>query len=164
MYYHIPGVIIMYNEAYFASIKRQTRLRVLLGTALMALFLAAVIVFTVKRMQIPQLITAGIGFIVVYFVWYFKVMPYTKYNRFMKELKSGRTRTGVFNYTDISSETRMYDGVEVWDLEMNEGPEEEDRRLFVFDADMEKPAFKEGDRVEITSFGRFVTEYKVLGN
>lgn len=154
----------MYNETYFAKIKKQTAMRVWLGLGMIALLLAAVIFFDVKRMQVPMLVIAGIGFAAVYFVWYFKIMPYTKYNRFMKELKNGRTRTGVYNFADISSETRMYDGVEVWDLEMNEGPEEEDKRLFVADADMGKPAFKEGDRVEITSFGRFITEYKVLGN
>ena len=152
----------MYNEAYFAKIKKQTRIRVYLGLALIAVFLAGVIVFTVLRMQVPQLVVAGVGFIVVYFLWYFKISPWTRYNRFMKELRSGRTRTGVFNYEEISSETRMYDGVEVWDVQMNEGDAEEDKRLFVFDADMPKPVFKAGDKVEIISFGRFVTEYKVV--
>lgn len=152
----------MYTEAYFAKIKKQTRIRVFLGLALIAVFLAGVIVFTVLRMQVPQLAVAGVGFIVVYFLWYFKISPWTRYNRFMKELRSGRTRTGVFTYEETASETRMYDGVEVWDVQMNEGDAEEDKRLFVFDADMPKPVFKAGDKVEITSFGRFVTEYKVI--
>ena len=95
----------MYTEAYFAKIKKQTRIRVLLGLALIAVFLAGVIVFTVLRMQVPQLAVAGVGFIVVYFLWYFKISPWTRYNRFMKELRSGRTRTGVFTYEEIASET-----------------------------------------------------------
>ena len=152
----------MYTEEYFAKIKSDTLLRVILGLILIAAFLALVIVFTVLRLQIPQMAAAGVGFVLTYFVWYFKISPWTRYNRFMKEMRTGKKRTGVFTYEEIASETRMYDGVEVWDVQMNEGDNEEDKRLFVFDADMPVPEFRAGDRVEVTSYGRFVTEYKVL--
>ena len=148
----------MYSEKDFEKSSREAGLRLALGIALICLFLGIVILFTVLKWQIPQLIAAGLGFIVCFFIWSLKIMPWLHYNKFMRELKSGRRRQTECEFIELSNETRMYDNVEVRDVLVTVGKAEEDQRLFILDADKQLPALESGDRIVITSFGNFITD------
>ena len=123
---------------------------------------AAMIVMNKLRIQAASMAIAGVGFAVVYFLWSFKVSPWYKYNRYLRDMKDGRTRTAECDFVCFSDETRMHDGVEVYELIVKVGEEEEDERLYYWDIDKDKPVLKEGDRLEVESYGNFVVNFKAL--
>ncbi|MBQ3669783.1 MAG: hypothetical protein II920_11225 [Clostridia bacterium] len=144
------------NDVKTTAVK--TRTRVALGIILICAFVALIITFTALKLQAPVLIASGVGFIVCYFVWSFKIMPWIHYNRFIKELTIGRKRVMECEFEDISSETRMFDNIEVRDVTVSVGKEEEDERLYVLDADKQFPDIAPGERITVTSYGNFITD------
>ena len=155
----------MYNESDYANASRQTHVRAALGTLLALLFLALFITLTALEQQVLQMVAAGIGFIVCYFVWSMKIVPWIHYNKFLKELRSGRKRELYCEFIEISPDTRFFDRVEVRDVlvrtESDEVKEKQfDERLFVLDADKSFPEIAPGSNIIITSFGSFVTDVK----
>ena len=151
----------MYTEADYRTASSQTKLRLILMSALIAALLVCVLVFNSLRWQYPMLALAAVGFVLVYFLWSFKLTPWIRYNRFMRELKHGQRRTLECSFIYKTDETRLYDGVEVHDVLVTVGTEEKDERLFVLDADKQLPEIKEGDRLTVTSFGNFITDIEL---
>ncbi len=152
----------MYTEADFESAAKESGKRLFLIILLAAAFLALMIVFDILRIQPLAMASAAVGFCVCYFLSNFKVAPWVRYNRFMRELKTGTRKTQTSEFVMVSGETRLHDGVEVYEFITRVGPEEKDERLFYWDADKKLPDFKEGDMLEIVSFANFVTDIKAL--
>ncbi|MBR3928068.1 MAG: hypothetical protein IKJ65_03575 [Clostridia bacterium] len=125
-----------------------------------AAFLAVMLVFNSLRNQVLSIASAVVGFIVSYFLWSFKVSPWVKYDRLLREIRTGKTRETACEIMYFTDETRMMEGVEVHELIVRVGKEEEDERLYYWDADKEKPDVKEGDKVSIVSYGNYVVELK----
>ena len=121
---------------------------------------AVMFVFNSMRNQFLSITTAVVGFVVSYFLWSFKVSPWVKYDRHLKEVKNGQKRATECEIKYFTPETRMMDGVEVNELIVTVGKEEEDERLYYWDADKPIPEVKEGDKVVVTSYGNFVVELK----
>lgn len=150
----------MYTQSDFDNAHKQKKLRLVLLIAMGAAFLAAMFVFNSLRIQVLSIACAAVGFVLCYFVWSFKVGPWVKYDRHLKEIQEGQKRTVECEVLYFTPETRMMDGVEVNELVVTVGCEEEDERLYYWDADKPAPQVKEGDRVQITSYGNFVVELK----
>ena len=153
----------MYSEKDYHKAKSNCKVRVWCGIALIAAFVAAVVALIILEKKPFQMIVAGAGFVVCYFVWDRKSGSFIRYNRFMKELKGGQRRTLSCSFVEKSAETRLYDGVEVYDVSVRETggditQNDEDLRLFVFDADKSFPALEPGDALRVTSFGSFITD------
>ena len=165
MYDPEPRGDFMYTQQDYLRTSRSTKIRVWLGIALVAVFAAGVIVCTVLKLKTAQMAVAGVGFIVCWFVWDMKIVPWIRYNRFMKDLKGGQRRTTKCRFVDVSGETRLFDGVEVYDVTVSVKEDDdsvtdndEDKRLFVLDADKTLPALEPGDGLCVTSFGNFITD------
>ncbi len=152
----------MYTEADYESVAKKSGMRLFLFIMLAVAFLALMVVFDILRIQPLSMASAALGFCVCYFLYNFKVMPWVKYNRFMRELKSGARKKLESEFVSVSGETRMRDGVEVYEFITRVGPEEKDERLYFWDVDKKLPDFKAGDRLEIVSFSNFVTDVKTL--
>lgn len=150
----------MYSEKDFIQANRQMKIRVILFVILAVIFAAAMFVFNAMRIQPASISAAVVGFIVCYFIWSFKVSPWVQYNRHMKEIKTGQKRETACEIKYFTDETRIMDGVEVHELIVTVGKEEEDERLYYWDADKQRPDVKEGDKVSIVSYGNFVVELK----
>lgn len=150
----------MYTEKDFLHAGKQKKIRVILFSILAAAFLAVMIVFTAMRIQPLSIASAVVGFMVSYFIWSFKVNPWVKYDRHLREVRSGQKRETACEIMYFTDETRLVDGVEVHELIARVGKEEEDERLYYWDADKERPDLKEGDKVSIVSYGNFVVELK----
>ena len=155
----------MYTQQDYLHTGRSTKIRLWLGIALIAVFAAAVIVLTALKQKTAQMAVAGAGFIVCWFVWDMKIVPWIRYNRFMKDLKGGQRRRTNCRFVDVSQETRLFDGVEVFDVTVSVKEDDdsvtrndEDKRLFVLDADKKLPALEPGDALCVTSFGNFITD------
>lgn len=148
----------MYNEEYFAKTARSTHIRLYIVIAMMVLACVGVGVCCALRLQTPNLIIAGVGYAAVYFVWDLKLTPWLRYNKFMKEMKHGQKRQLEVEFMSMDSDTRIYDGVEVYDIQTRVGDRDEDLRTYVYDADMPRPELKPGQRIKVTSFGMFVVD------
>ncbi|MBR4235148.1 MAG: hypothetical protein IKR85_03705 [Clostridia bacterium] len=148
----------MYTEQDFIDAARQTKLRVALGIALICIFVILTVTFRIMDIEALVLISAGLGFALVCFVWSMKISPWVKYNRFLKEMRNGRSRTCECSFISFANETRFYDGVEIYDMNVTVGDREEDERLYLFDADKPLPALKAGEKLTVKSFGNFVKE------
>lgn len=150
----------VYTEKDFLHANKQKKIRVALFAVLVLAFLVAMFVFNTMRIQPLSIATAVVGFIVSYFIWSFKVNPWVKYDKHLREVKSGQKRKTDCEIMYFTDETRMVDGVEVHELVARVGKEEEDERLYYWDADKKRPDLKEGDKVSIVSYGNFVVELK----
>ena len=146
----------MYNDSDFQKAKNQTRLRVIGALLLAAAFFALVIVLNRRSAQYAAMAAGAVGFMVCYFLWSFKVSPWMKYNRFLREMRSGQKRRSECAFLYFTPETRYHDGVEVHEMIVTVGADEADERLYYWDADKPRPALKKGDRVTVESFGNFV--------
>ena len=130
----------MYSDSDFDVAAKRSQTALIFGIVLICAFLALVIALIALEMEVLTLICAGLGFIVCYFLWSFKVMPWIHYGKYMKELRNGRRRQMECQFGQISDETRMFDNIEVRDVLVSVGDEEEDERIMV------------------TSFGNFITD------
>lgn len=148
----------MYNESDYKQAAKQATLRVILALLLAVAFVAVALVFNRMRLQAPMLATAAVGFAVVFFLWSFKVTPWTKYNRFLREMRNGQRRHTECSFLHFTPETRMHDGVEVHEMIVTVGTGEEDERLYYWDADKPEPTLQEGERIRVESFGNFITD------
>ena len=150
----------MYTENDFIKANKQKKIRVMLFCAMCLIFLAAMFTFNAMRIQALSIACAVVGFMIAYFIYSFKVGPWVKYDRHLKELKSGQKRETKCEFMYFTDETRLVDGVEVIELIARVGKEEEDERLYYWDVDKTRPGLKEGDWVSIVSYGNFVVELK----
>ena len=148
----------MYSENDYIQASKRTKTAIATGIALIILCLAAVIAFVALEIDWAALASAGVGFIVCFFFWSFKVMPWLYYNRFLKELRHGQRRQMECEFKECSPETRLYDNIEVRDVLVTVGENEEDERLYVLDADKPVPDLKAGERITVTSYGSFITD------
>ena len=148
----------MYSQKDYDTAAKKTRMRLTLGILLICACLLVVIVFIALEIEWATLVATGAGFIVCFFLWSFKVMPWIHYNSFMMELKHGQRRQMECEFKQISPETRMYDNIEVHDVLVTVGDQEEDERLYVLDADKDFPHFSAGEKIIVTSYGSFITD------
>ena len=146
----------MYTETDFQNAKKQTRVRVAGTIVLSVLFFALVLFLNRRRLQYAAMAVGAVGFMAVYFVCSFKVSPWVKYNRFLREMQNGQRRRAECEFLYFTPETRLHDGVEVHEMIVTVGAEEADERLYYWDADKPMPALQKGDRVAVESFGNFV--------
>ena len=146
----------MYTETDYQNAAKQVRTRLIAWLALAAAFLAGMIVFIALRQEYVSMAVAGVGFAACFFLWSFKVSPWVRYNRFLREMKNGQRRQLECEFVSMEPETRFHDGVEVREMLVTVGKEEEDERLFYWDIDKTYPSLKPGARIRVESFGNFV--------
>lgn len=148
----------MYTEQDYIDAFRTRRLRVFAGIALICAFVVGAALATSYRLEILQMVIAGLGFIICYFIWNMKITPWIRYARFLKELRDGQHRTLDCRYVSLSGETRVVDGVEVRDLIVTVGNKEEDERLFLLDAEKEPEITTPGAEIRVVSYGNYVLD------
>lgn len=153
----------MYTEKDFENASKQARWRLIALILMAILLLFAAVMVNRQRLEYPAMAMAALGFMITYFVACFKVVPWIRYNRFMREMKNGQRRKAecIFKYFD--TERRMHDGVEVYDMIVTVGTEEEDERLYYWDIDKKQPELREGDRICVESYGNFVVSVTLAG-
>ena len=150
----------MYTQNDFQKVKSSTRTRLILFGVLALAFIVLMFVFNSLRLQVLSCASAGLGFIACYFVWSFKISPWVKYNRHMKDISEGQKRVTECEFVSFTPETRIHDGVEVHDFVVTVGKTEEDERLFYWDADKPAPVLEPGCKLTVTSYGNFVIDLK----
>lgn len=147
----------MYTDADLGHVNEQKNRRLVAAFAVLALAICVLIAGLISR--IAPLATFGTaGFCCLFYaVLELKAMPYVRYARFLRDVDEGLSHAMDAEYVSTSTEPRMNNGVLFYDFFVRVGPEDEDERLFYFDADKPLPSIQPGQALHITSFGNYVT-------
>ena len=126
-----------------------------------AVALALTVTGFVIRMKYLSLAALILGGCVVYGWVSLKVMPWIAYLRLLREMESGLRKQTVGAFVAAGEDSRMVDGVSVHDVMLDAGQDAD--LLFYWDDDKPRPEFAPGQRLKVTSFGKFITGWEKVG-
>lgn len=151
----------MYGEADLikteSARKRALTVALFIGGA--ALFV--VVLGMVLRIKALALAAAIVGGGAAYGWSALKVAPWSAYLKFLREMNSGLTRATEGAFVSQADESRMVDGVLVHDVLLDAG--QDAFLLFYWDDEKPRPSLTPGQRLILTSFGKFITAYEMIG-
>lgn len=90
-----------------------------------------------------------------------KIAPWSAYLKFLREMRSGLTRVTEGTFVSQADESREVDGVRVHDVLLDAGQDAD--LLFYWDDEKPRPELAPGQRLRVTSFGKFITAIEVIG-
>lgn len=152
----------MYTEADFSNARKTMKNRIITAVAVLLVAIALMVAGLIARNQTLAQVPVIVGACVFYTLFVTQCLPWIRYNRFLKEMSSGRKREMECYYVDISDRVRIVDGVQIHDMNASVDEAGEDLRLFYWDADKPMPSFEKGQRVKIKSYGNFVLEIQAI--
>ena len=151
----------MYGEADLikteSARKRALNVALLIGGA--ALFL--VVLGMILRIKALALAAAILGGCAAYSWSTLKVAPWSAYRKFLREMSEGLTRATEGTFVSQADESRVVDGVLVHDVLLDAGQDTD--LLFYWDDEKPRPELAPGQRLKVTSFGKFITAYELIG-
>jgi len=130
---------------------------------LLALFILMLVSFFLRWPEALTTLLSILTFSAAILLYGMYISPVIAYGKHIHHALNGHTRKlqGVFVSMEEEAVTR--DGVSYYPFIINVGDkgEEEDDRLFYMDANMPRPAWKEGEKLEITSYDNRVTAWVI---
>jgi hypothetical protein len=137
--------------------KRALTVALLIGGAALLLMIAGMIV----RSKPLALAAAILGGCAAYGWSALKIAPWSAYLKFLREMNSGLTRATEGTFVSQEDESRVVDGVLVHDVLLDAGQDTD--LLFYWDEEKPRPDLTPGQRLKVTSFGKFITALEVIG-
>ena len=151
----------MYTQEDYRKLQAQIHKRFWL-MLLPALVLLGLIVwsFVVRIKWLTMGLTIFLGALLIFFNGLF-IAPLTAYKRHLEDALMGRTRQIKGAFKEMEEASVLRDGVVYYPMLISVGdPEDpEDDRLFYYDANLNRPAFSQGDMLVITAHDKFVTAW-----
>jgi hypothetical protein len=136
--------------------KRALTVALLIGGA--ALFVLVLgLVLRIKALAIAAAIVGGSA---VYGWSALKIAPWSAYLKFLREMNAGLARATEGTFVSQADESRVVDGVLVHDVLMGAGQDTD--LLFYWDDEKPRPDLTPGQRLKVTSFGKFITALEVI--
>ena len=153
----------MYSEQDLSVVRLQLKRRRLLVWLPAAVAAAGILlnVLFLRTEWLTYLLFVVSGFILVFGLDFF-VKPVKKYAEFIDLALHGRSRESEAVFCRFDEDVAERDGVKVFPLIMSAGdPEnEKDDRLYYYDALLDRPGWKAGDRLLITYHDKFIVFWK----
>lgn len=152
----------MYTEQDLKDISRQLKRRIA-ALLLPALFLLGGVILTfIRRNQTATILLFIILCFAVIFVYGLLISPLVKYRKFLASILYGANRTTEGYFKNFVAEQSERDGVLFSSLFLNisNSDDEEDDRLFYWDARLPLPDFQKGDKLLITSQDKAVIRWE----
>jgi hypothetical protein len=137
--------------------KRALTVALLIGGAALLL----VVLGMILRVKALALAAAILGGCAAYSWSTLKIAPWSAYLKFLREMNSGLTRETEGTFVSQADEARMVDGVLVHDVLLGAGQDAD--LLFYWDDEKPRPDLTPGQRLKVTSFGKFITAFEVIG-
>ena len=137
--------------------KRAFTVALLIGGAALLL----VVLGMILRIKALALAAAILGGCAAYGWSALKVAPWSAYLKFLREMNSGLARATEGTFVSQADESRMVDGVLVHDVLLDAG--EDADLLFYWDDEKSRPDLTPGQRLKVTSFGKFITAFELIG-
>ncbi len=154
----------MYTPQHVKDISAQFNRRLAALGVPVLVFLAAIVFSLIKRIQwLTILLFIAMCFMILFF-WGLCLSPLKKYKKFLLSVLFGKNRTTEGFFKQLSHEVSDRDGVLFFPFYINIGntQDEEDDRLFYYDANLPLPDWKNGDKLSITSQDKAVVCWKQL--
>lgn len=152
----------LYTEQDIRNAKRALSIRLMILGIILAVTIALMVVFmTVARNQIATIILATVGMCIAYAFLTIKLMPWFRYTRYLKDMRTGRSNVTEAWFVSCSDSTKISDGVAFHEFVVRVGEGEDDERLFFWDDDKQLPALSEGQKIRIRAFGNYIMELDV---
>jgi hypothetical protein len=157
----VRGCAKVYGEADLtrteAARKQAFIVALLIGGAALLLVVAGMI-FRIKPLALAAAIVGGCA---AYSWSALKIAPWNAYFRFLREMQTGLRRETEGMFVSQAAESRMVDGVRVHDMLLDAG--QDVHLLFYWDDEKPRPELEPGQRLKVTSFGKFITSVEAMG-
>lgn len=142
----------MYTEQDYADICAQKKKRLILCAIPMAILFAVLVYSLVIRLEILTVATTILLGCIWIFVYGLFIKPVSAYCKHMDLVMHGRVRTLTAAFKEMDDTPALRDGVQYYAMLMNVGrmDDEEDDRLFYYDANLPRPDWKQGEMLTIT--------------
>lgn len=142
----------MYTEQDYADICTQKKKRTLLLLLPLLLMLALLVYSLIVRIELLTTLTTIAAGILSLFVHGLFIKPVSAYAAHIDQVLHGRVRTLTGAFKEMETETTLRDGVLYYGFLLNVGRmnDEEDDRLFYWDANLPLPDWKKGERITVT--------------
>ncbi len=152
----------MYTQEHVIALSQQKKKRMLLSGSALIVPLGLLIYSLFIRLEWLTIASSIVFFGLLVLFWDLYVGPVARYLRFVQNAATGRgiATTGRFKrWTEGISQRK---GVSYRSFLINVGDmaEEEDDRLYYFDANIPAPDWKEGDSLTVVTSDRNVVEYQ----
>ncbi len=152
----------MYSSQNVTDITSQLRKRTFLLAIPLVLLLAGVVASILHRVQWLTILLFILCCFVLIFCWGLFLSPLHQYRKFLQSAIHGQNRTMEGYFKRFVDEKSERDGVYFIPLFINisNSDEEEDDRLFYFDANLPLPDWKVGEKLSITSQDKAVISWQ----
>lgn len=152
----------MYSSQNVKDITSQLQKRIFLLAIPLVLLLAGVVASILHRVQWLTILLFILCCFVLIFCWGLFLSPLQKYRKFLQSAVHGQNRTMEGYFKRFVDEKSERDGVYFVPLFINisNSDEEEDDRLFYFDANLPLPDWNVGEKLSITSQDKAVISWQ----
>lgn len=152
----------MYSSQNVKDITSQLQKRKFLLAIPLVLLLAGVVASFLHRVQWLTILLFILCCFVLIFCWGLFLSPLHQYRKFLQSAVHGQNRTMEGYFKRFVDEKSERDGVYFIPLFINisNSGEEEDDRLFYFDANLPLPDWKVGEKLSITSQDKTVISWQ----
>jgi len=137
--------------------KRAFNVALLIGGAALLLVVLGMIL-RIKPLAMAAAIAGGCA---AYSWSALKIAPWSAYLKFLREMQTGLTRVTEGTFVSQADQSRAVDGVLVHDVLLDVGQDAD--LLFYWDDEKPRPDLTPGQRLKLTSFGKFITALEVIG-
>ncbi len=149
-------VVDLYHDEDMQNTKTKLRNRFITALVILAVVVAALVVLLWFRLRFVAIAATIVGIAILFFYCSMKLMPWYRYQRYLKDMNEGLRRVTQAWMVSISDSSRAQDGVMCRDFLVRVDESEEGERLFFWDEDKTFPAIAQGQMLTITSYGNFV--------
>lgn len=142
----------MYTEQDYADICAQRKKRIILCTIPLVLLFAVLIYSLIIRLEALTVAATILMGLIWLFVHGLFIKPVSAYRRHMDQVMHGRVHTLTAAFKEMDDLPVLREGVRYFGMLMNVGrmDNEEDDRLFYYDANLPRPDWKQGEMITIT--------------
>ena len=152
----------MYTEQiYQSNLQRIKKRSILLGTPAALVLIAIIWSFIVRIKFLTMALTIVVG---VYSIFCYGLLlfPLIAYSRHMDQILHGRTHTLTGFFKEMEDAVVVREGVEFHPMIMSVGnlENEDDDRLYYYDANLEKPDWQVGEKLTITAHDKSVGNWE----
>ncbi|MDR2505435.1 MAG: hypothetical protein LBD16_04935 [Oscillospiraceae bacterium] len=154
----------VYDERDLAAVDAAWRRSLIIAAAALALFIASCVTTVILRQKLAAIaISVVLGSLFIFF-WGMKAEPVRHMRKHLREIHSGLTKTTVGRIMSFGSDAVSREGIECFAVLLNVGEtgDENDERLFYWNAGLAAPRVSVGDTVSVISHGNDIVGFAII--
>jgi hypothetical protein len=152
----------MYTQEHVISLSQQKKKRQFISGVVLAVPLIVLVVSLFARLEWLTILSSIVFFVLLILLWDLFVGPVARYLRFVKDAVTGRgvSTQGRFKTWEEGISKRKGVNYRSFLINVGDMAEEEDDRLYYFDANLPTPDWKHGDSLTVISSEKNVVEWQ----